>query len=142
MNPEPRYVFDNNAVVSAALFSESVPAQALYAALEHGTLMISAATLTELRDVLARKKFDRYLTRDERDEFLAMLVEEGEVVEIVEEIDACRDRKDNKFLDVAVNGAASCLVSGDQDLLVLHPFRGIPILAPAQFLAGLPHDTT
>ncbi|WP_459868116.1 putative toxin-antitoxin system toxin component, PIN family [Endothiovibrio diazotrophicus] len=50
----------------------------------------------------------------------------------------CRDPKDNKFLELAVAGGASALITGDQDLLALHPFRGIPILAPADFLAQYP----
>ena len=42
----------------------------------------------------------------------------------------CRDPKDDKFLELALNGKATHIVSGDEDLLVLHPFRGIPILTP------------
>ncbi len=51
-------------------------------------------------------------------------------VEIVE----CRDPKDDKFLELAYSAKAKCIVSGDQDLLVLHPFRGIPIKTAAEFL--------
>ena len=46
----------------------------------------------------------------------------------------CRDSKDNKILELAVSGAADFVVSGDGDLLVLHPFRGISILRPREFL--------
>jgi len=46
----------------------------------------------------------------------------------------CRDPKDNKFLELAVEANASCIVTGDKDLLVLDPFRGIPILTAADFL--------
>src|SRR5947208_2842224 len=80
----------------------------------------------DLRDVLSRKKFDRYLTTEEREQFLVGLLQRAEVVEIAESINACRDSKDNKFLEVAVNGHATCLVTGDGDLLSLHPFRDIP----------------
>ena len=47
----------------------------------------------------------------------------------------CRDPDDDKFLELAVSGNADYLVSGDDDLLALHPFREIPILRPAEFLA-------
>lgn len=57
-----------------------------------------------------------------------------------EEVRACRDASDDKFLEVIVNGHASCLVSGDKDLLSLHPFRGIPILSPADFLKALSQE--
>jgi putative PIN family toxin of toxin-antitoxin system len=137
MSPELHYVFDNNVMVSAVLFEHSVPGQAVYAALDHGKVLASQATFSELTEVLGRKKFDRYVTREDREQFLAMLVREAVVVEISEEIRACRDPKDDKFLELSVSGGACCLVSGDQDLLVLHPFRGIPILTPAQFLKSL-----
>jgi predicted nucleic acid-binding protein len=55
-------------------------------------------------------------------------------VEIIREINACRDPKDDKFLTAAVNGHADALVTGDEDLLQLHPFLGIPILTPKRFL--------
>jgi predicted nucleic acid-binding protein len=91
--------------------------------------------------VLGREKFDRYLTREERDQCLIKLLHEATLVEIGEEVRACRDPKDDKFLELAVSGRASCLVTGDQDLLILHPFRGIPIMTPAQFLGTLPPDS-
>src|SRR5438105_2837669 len=128
MSLEPRYVFDNNAVVSALLFEQSVPGQAFHAALDRGGILLSQATFAELTEVLGRKKFDRYVTREEREQFLALLLREATVVEIMEEIRACRDPKDDKFLELAIRGGASCLVTGDQDLLVLHPFRGVPVV--------------
>ncbi len=140
MSDRPRYVFDTNVTVSAALFERSPPGQALYAALGRGELLVSRATVAELAEVLGRAKFDRYLTREEREEFLVKLVRKAVVVEITEEVRACRDAKDDKFLEVAVCGGASCVVTGDDDLLALHPFRGIPILSPAQFLATLAHE--
>jgi len=50
------------------------------------------------------------------------------------EITDCRDPKDNKFLELAVTANASCIITGDDDLLVLHPFRNIPILNASDFL--------
>ena len=47
----------------------------------------------------------------------------------------CRDPKDDKFLELALDGQADLLVTGDEDLLALHPWRGIPILSPANYLA-------
>ena len=140
MSPERRYVFDNSAVVGALLLQQSVPSQAFRAVLERGQILVSAATFTELSEVLGRKKFDRYITREEREQFLAMLLRQATLVEIREEIRVCRDLKDDKFLELAVNGGASCLVTSDRDLLVLNPFRGIPVLTPAQFLNSLAQD--
>jgi putative PIN family toxin of toxin-antitoxin system len=131
-----RFVFDTNVVLSAALFEHSVPDQAFRRALGVGEVLLSLATLQELHDVLSRPKFERYVTLEEREEFLATLVNRASLVEIKETIEACRDPKDNKVLEVAVSGQATCIVSGDEDLRVLHPFRGIPILTPAEFLAA------
>jgi predicted nucleic acid-binding protein len=54
-----------------------------------------------------------------------------------QKISACRDPKDNKFLEAALSSQADCIVSGDADLLDLTPFEGISILRPAEFLARL-----
>ena len=64
-----------------------------------------------------------------------LIVLRGEAVNPRRQWTVCRDPKDDKFLDVAVAGHADALVSGDEDLLVLHPFQGIPIVQPAEFLA-------
>jgi putative PIN family toxin of toxin-antitoxin system len=134
VNPEQYIAFDTNVLVSALLFAESVPARAFHAALDRGKVLLSQATLAELSAVLERKKFDRYLTREDREQFLTALVRDATFVEVIEEIRASRDPKDDKFLELAVSGSATCLVAGDEDLLVLHPFNGIPIMTPAQFL--------
>ena len=51
-------------------------------------------------------------------------------------VQACRDPRDNKFLEIAVNGEADIIISGDEDLLVLHPFRGIEIVTPKIYVEG------
>ena len=135
MTSNVRVVMDTNVVVSAALLPRSMPRQAFDRALEHGTLLMSSATVAELNDVLRRPRFDPYVHADERLEFLATLVRDAELVEVTEVVSDCRDPKDNKFLELALNGNATHIVSGDEDLLVLHTFRGIPILTPQGFVA-------
>lgn len=145
MPARSRFVFDTNAIVSAALLKGSVSRRAFDKALGDGTLLVSAETIDELNDVLGRPDFARYLTEDERLEFLAVLLRETALVEVVEHVEACRDARDDKFLELAMSGGADCIVSGDQDLLVLHPFQGIPIVTPRDFLDDVwtkehPHD--
>ena len=94
---------------------------------------MSEDTLTELVDVLARPKFDRYVLAD-RQQFIRLLGGIVRVIPITQRITACRDPKDDKFLDVALNGDARMILTGDNDLLELHPFHGIEILKPADFL--------
>jgi putative PIN family toxin of toxin-antitoxin system len=131
-----RYVFDTNVVVSAALLAGSIPRQAFDKALDEGKILISIPVLLELAEVLSRKKLDKYLLEEERMRFLVALLKESELVDITEVVTNCRDAKDNKLLELAVSGKADFIVSGDEDLLILNPFRGIPVLAPREFLSG------
>jgi putative PIN family toxin of toxin-antitoxin system len=131
-----RYVFDTNTLVSAVLIKDSVPGRALAFALERGSLLASPDTLAELAEVLSRDKLDRYVSQEEREEFFATFVARVEVVEPLTAIRACRDPKDDKFLELAVEGGATAIVSGDDDLLALHPFRGIQLVSPASFASG------
>jgi len=117
--------------------SSQNPSRLKHLALQKGTLLTSTEALHELSSVLQRKKFDRYLTIDERAEFLANYTRTASIVTINETIRVCRDPKDDRFLEIAVNGAATYLITGDPDLLVLHPFRGISILDPSALLLTL-----
>jgi uncharacterized protein len=49
-------------------------------------------------------------------------------------INSCRDPKDNKFLELALTAKASCIISDDQNLLILNLFNDIPIVTAADFL--------
>ena len=129
-----RFVFDTNSLVSAALIQRSVSRQAFNYAFTHGTLLLSAATSFEFQEVLYRPRFDKYLTNAERQEFLIEVLRNAESIEITETIVACRDPKDDKFLEVAVNGRATHVITGDGDLLVLNPFRGIAVMTSRAFL--------
>lgn len=133
-----RVVLDTNVVVSAVLLAGSVPRQAFDKALAEGTVLVSAPVVLELADVLGRERLNKYLLEEERMRFLVALLKETELVEVTETVTECRDAKDNKFLELAVSGKADYIVSGDQDLLVLTPFRGITVLTPAQFLSVSP----
>lgn len=134
MPTDLRFVFDTSAIVSAVLLKQSVVRQAFDKAVDQGKLLVSQATVEEINEVLRRKGFDKYVLEEERIEFVTALVREATLVEVTVTTTECRDPKDNKFLELAVSGKAACIVSGDDDLLSLHPFRGIPILTPRQFL--------
>jgi putative PIN family toxin of toxin-antitoxin system len=120
-----RSVFDTNVLVSALLLKTSKPRQALDCALGKGKILLSFSTLAEINDVLGRKQFRRYIVEEEIRRFLAALTRDAEWVEIIVPIVACRDSKDDKFLELAVNGHADYIVTGDADLIALHPFRNI-----------------
>lgn len=129
-----RLVLDTNVLVSSVLRSDSPPHRALLKARMDGVLLASEATLQELREVLLRSKFDRNVDRALREALFQEYARQCRVVETPYPIRVCRDPKDDKFLEVAVHGRADLIVTGDNDLLALHPFRGIAILTPVQYL--------
>ena len=137
MNDKARYVFDTNVIISALLFEQSKPAQAFYAALDCGDILLLQPVLKELNEVLAREKLKPYLLLEERVQFINGLVSEAIFIDIKENLRFCRDPKDDKFLELAVNGGATAIISGDEDLLAINPFRNIPIIKPDEFLASL-----
>jgi len=129
-----RFVLDTNVLVSAALFRQSKPAQVFRTVLDSGNVLVSVETLEELRNVLNRKKFDRYISLEDKRDFLAVLVRRSSLIEPTLRITACRDPKDNQILELAVSGQADFVITGDNDLLVLNPFQNIQILTPDTWL--------
>jgi putative PIN family toxin of toxin-antitoxin system len=129
-----RIVLDRNVVVSGLLFPGSVPANALLNA-QKGIVLSSDATRLELIHVMSRSRFDRYVERRIRQRLTAQYVNATELIDISAPIRICRDPRDDKFLEVAVHGRARAIITGDSDLLALHPFRGFEILTPADYLA-------
>ena len=130
-----RIVVDTNILVSAALKDKSLPCIALRHAAQHGVLLKSVATERQALEVLARPYLAPLIPSITAD-WIASLFVEAELVDIAETITACRDPTDDKFLELAINGHADFIISGDADLPVLNPFRSIPILSPAIFVQG------
>jgi putative PIN family toxin of toxin-antitoxin system len=130
-----RIVFDTNTLVSGYLFPLSTPGRAIELGLVSHRIVMSMEIVRELADVLRRDKFDRFLSLGRRDELVAKTILQCEFVATSTIITDCRDAADNKFLELAVDGRASAIVSGDADLLILHPFREIPILSARNYLS-------
>jgi putative PIN family toxin of toxin-antitoxin system len=129
-----RVVIDTNVFLSGLLSSTSTPARAVERAIREDQVLASKDTLRELARKLLSPRFDRYVARERRMALLDRLAPNLVLVEIVQRIRACRDPKDDQFLEVAVNGSANVLVTGDRDLLSLHPFRGVDISSPSAYL--------
>jgi uncharacterized protein len=132
-----RCVFDTNVFVSALLLPDSIPRKAIDRALRGGEVLLSSAVLAELYEVLSRKRFRRYLDEEDVRVFLATLTRQALWVDVSVKFKICRDQKDDKFLELAVGGRATHIVTGDADLLTLNPFQGIQILLPNSFLTGV-----
>jgi putative PIN family toxin of toxin-antitoxin system len=131
-----KLVIDTNLWISRLLVPGGTAARAVDHGLSWGIPLMSEHTLMQLSEVLARDKFDRYASREDRPHFLRLLGGIVRLIPITQHIAACRDARDDKFLDVVLNGEAHLILTGDQDLLELHPFHGIEMLSPAEFLHG------
>jgi putative PIN family toxin of toxin-antitoxin system len=130
-------IFDTNILVSAALLSGSRADVCVRAVLARQlALIFSTATYDELADVLMRPKLDRYVSRRSRESLLrtwrkaAVMFPEASLREQVRD---CRDPDDDKFLELALASGARAIVTGDKDLLVLDPWRGIRMVKLADF---------
>ncbi len=130
-----RLVLDTNILVSAALKDKSLPSIAVHREAQNGILLKSRATERQALDVFARPHLAALIPAATQS-WITSLLARAELIEITESIAACRDPTDDKFLELAINGHADFIVSGDADLLVLNPFRSIPILSPAIFTQG------
>jgi putative PIN family toxin of toxin-antitoxin system len=127
-----RLVLDTNVLISALLSPGGEPRRLVeHLAVRSAILLFSNDTFRELAVRLAKPKFDRYRTREQMEQWLDWLSELAEWVHPPDDVKACRDPDDNGFLAVALYGEADAIVTGNQGLLVLHPFEGIPILTPA-----------
>ncbi len=131
-------VFDASAVVSAALRENSVPEQALRHAEANDVFALSIEVDAEITDVLARPRFATAISPARRARILDALREQAAWFTPSEPVADCRDAKDNKYLELALAAGAWAIISGDADLLVLHPWRGIRILRPADYLTESP----
>jgi putative PIN family toxin of toxin-antitoxin system len=129
-----RFVLDTNLIISAALFEKSIARSAFEKAITTGEIIISDALQLEISEVMLRPKFDRYVALETRLRFLSGFISLSTVVDISERIKVCRDPKDDMVLEAAVNGNVNAIITGDQDLLILHPFRQIAVLSPRTFL--------
>ena len=128
-------IFDASAVVSAALRANSVPEQALLHAEVTDIFALSVEVDAEIAEVLGRPRFAAAVSAGRRSRILSSLRDQAVWFAPSQRVSDCRDSKDNKYLELALASGAGAIVSGDADLLVLHPWRGTRILRPADYLA-------
>jgi uncharacterized protein len=130
-----RVVLDSNVLISAVISPAGKPSQCLAWVLENASLVLATSVVEEVATRLERPRFKKYIDEAKRREFIAELRAASLLVELSGTLRACRDPDDDKLLETAILGAADYLVTGDQDLLVLDPFQGIPIVTPARFVS-------
>lgn len=128
-------IFDASTLVSAAFRRGSVPDLAVRHALRTDQIAVSEPVMAEFLDVLYRPRLARFINPELRADLLGQIGAGGVVVTPTVPVTDCRDAKDNKYLELALAAKAATIVSSDDDLLVLHPWRGVGILLPAAYLA-------
>jgi putative PIN family toxin of toxin-antitoxin system len=131
---KPRVILDTGVVISRFLRPQSVPGQAVEWAKSRAVLLASPETLAELLTVLRRPKFAKFIDPDDASDIVQAMAGIAEIVTVTAVVTACRDPDDDKFLALALTSRADFIVTGDDDLLTLHPFHNTAIVTPKQFL--------
>jgi putative PIN family toxin of toxin-antitoxin system len=134
MSDRPRFVLDTNVMVDALCFATSFGRRAFDIVRARGEIVYSMATLAELVEVVYRPRLQRYINEEERRRFLRLFRQQGTLISPTVEIRACRDPKDDKFLELAVSADAKLILTRDQALLDLDPFKGIRLQEPQAFI--------
>ncbi len=129
-------VFDASTVVGAALREDGLPARALLRAEAADFIALSDPVAEEIAEVLGRRKFERAMPPERRRVILGRLIRGAMWFVPTIGVTDCRDAKDNKYLELALAAGAQVIVSSDEDLLVLDPWRGVRVLRPVDYLAG------
>lgn len=126
--------FDTNVLVSALLFKTSKSRLAYEKALLNHQIISSLECYKELVEVLSRPKFSKYFSEIDKSIFLINYFHSTQFVKVNIVVEVCRDPKDNKFLALAFEHSSDFIVSADNDLPILNPYKNIPILTPNGFL--------
>jgi uncharacterized protein len=129
-----RVVIDTNILVSFAIRPSPDFEKIFDYIAAQGVSLISEDTLGELFDVLTRERFRKYIPLDQSIDYVEWYAGISEQVIVTENVVACRDSKDDKFLSLAMSGKADCILAGDQDLLDMVNFGGIPVYRPVEFI--------
>jgi uncharacterized protein len=134
MGDQATVVFDTSTVVAAACFPRSLGRQAFDFVLDCGSYFACDETLAELLAVLGRPKFDRFVDLSVRLEFFRAYSGQALLLPIAGTLRASRDPKDDMFLELAVTARVRWLITRDNDLLTLSPYRGVEILDAQRFV--------
>jgi len=129
-------VIDTNILISAALSPDGTAHKALEQVYQKFRIAQSNETYQELSTRIYKRKFDKYISDEERQDFLNIVNKHSQFIEIKSQINICRDVEDNKFLELLKDSNAEFLITGDQDLLSLKTIAEYQnqIVTPREFL--------
>lgn len=131
-----RIILDTNIWISSLISKEFQWIDTLFASNAH-QLIFSDQLLTEFLHVAKRPKLKKFISEAK----LKRLIEQFDIyammIDTTSKIELCRDPNDNFLLELAVDGNADFLVTGDNDLLSLRIIGGCKIITVAQLKAKL-----
>lgn len=129
-----RLILDTNLWISFLLTSNYARLDQLLAK-DRATLLFSQELLNEFITVAQRPKFKKYFLPADLQALLAAIGPKAEIIAVTSSVSLCRDPKDNFLLALALDGNATHLLTGDQDLLVLEKVELTQILTLSSYLA-------
>ena len=110
---ENRTVFDTNIWVSYMIAAKYDELESMLT--NNVNFLRSAPSTTELREVISRKKFQKYNVDIENT--ITFYINLTEFCETKPLFKNCSDPKDNFLFDLAIQGNANYLISGDKKVL-------------------------
>jgi len=125
-----KIVFDTN-VILAAYATRGLTYSVFRLCLQKHELIISSIILEELKSNFIKKL---NMPPDEVSmnlDFLRRKCMIGEMAAV--DPSRCRDQNDLHILGLAENTNADMIITGDDDLLEIRSYKGIPILSPKRF---------
>jgi uncharacterized protein len=142
MNKSGRIVFDTSTLVSAALRASSAAERAVSLTLRNGVVCVCEQSMEQMRAALTKSKLDRYMGKRARMAFADVLLRNAWIcpvskADVSKVRHAGRDRRNNMVLALAAIAEADAIISSEPALLARKTWRGIPIVAPAEFEAGV-----
>ena len=129
-----RIVIDTNLWISFLLTRDFTKLDLLLST-NQIVILVSQELIEEIVEVAERPKFRKYFDLFELTELLLNLQQNTQLIRVTTQVNVCRDYKDNFLLSLAIDGTASHILTGDKDLLVLHPFDGIQVLTIQDYLS-------
>lgn len=92
------------------------------------SILLSRRLLQEVYDTFQKPKLQTLLSQKQLNDLQSLFQHRGNIIEVSSEVEVCRDHNDNFLLELAKDGEADYLVTGDQDLLVLEKFQKTEII--------------
>jgi uncharacterized protein len=131
-----RIVIDTNLWISFLLTKNLSKLDTIFTE-KRVAILFSQASLDEFVEVANRPKFKKYFTTSDLHELLLKISKKSKFINVISEIDVCRDKKDNFLLSLAVDGQATHLLTGDKDLLSLEIIQKTKIMTISDYIHSI-----